>query len=174
MRQKDSAQARIARAASGTDAMKAAQIKFRLPTYLRDLIHEAGEQSGWGDSEEMRRRLEATFLEEAQAGDDETYRLVSAIKTVAINVRPAFGAWHEDRFAFDTFRAAVLGLIDLHRPAGMPIRPKENEIADNYLGENGTPETAGRMIGGGAAVAAGIPVPGMERIKLRLGRRKRK
>src|SRR5438874_3553155 len=76
MRRNDSAQARIGRATSRPDAMKAAQMKFRLPTYLRDLIHESGEQNGWGDSEEMRRRLEASFVEEAQAGDDETYRLV--------------------------------------------------------------------------------------------------
>ena len=174
MRRNESAQARMGSAASRPDAMKAAQMKFRLPTYLRDLIHEAGEQAGWGDSEEMRKRLEATFLEEAQAGDDETYRLVRAIKAVAINIRPAFGVWHEDRFAFDTFRAAVLALIDLHRPAGTPIRPKDNEVADSYLGEDGTPETAGRMIGGGAAVAAGIPIPGLEGVKLRLGRRKRR
>jgi hypothetical protein len=174
MRRNDSAQARIGRATSRPDAMKAAQIKFRLPTYLRDLIHESGEQNGWGDSEEMRRRLEASFVEEAQAGDDETYRLVRAIQTVAINVRPAFGHWHEDRFAFDTFRAAVLALIDLHRPPGMPVRPKDNEIADSYLGEDGTPETAGRMIAGGAAVAAGIPVPGMLKKKIHIARRKGK
>ncbi len=174
MRRNDSAQARIGRATSRPDAMKAAQMKFRLPTYLRDLIHESGEQNGWGDSEEMRRRLEASFVEEAQAGDDETYRLVRAIQTVAINVRPAFGNWHEDRFAFDTFRAAVLALIDLHRPPGMPVRPKDNEIADSYLGEDGTPETAGRMIAGGASVAAGIPVPGMLKTKIHIARRKGK
>jgi len=154
--------------------MKAAQMKFRLPTYLRDLIHEAGEQAGWGDSEEMRRRLEASFLEEAQAGDEETYRLVRAIKTAAINIQPAFGAWHEDRFAFDTFRAAVLALVDLHRPSGTPIRPEDNEIADSYLGKDGTPETAGRMIAGGAAVAAQIPVPGVEPVKLRFRRERGK
>ena len=174
MRRNDSAQARIGRATSRPDAMKAAQMKFRLPTYLRDLIHESGEQNGWGDSEEMRRRLEASFVEEAQAGDDETYRLVRAIQTVAINVRPAFGNWHEDRFAFDTFRAAVLALIDLHRPPGMPVRPTDNEIADSYLGEDGTPETAGRMIAGGASVAAGIPVPGMLKTKIHIARRKGK
>src|SRR5438309_128751 len=161
MRRNDSAQARIGRATSRPDAMKAAQMKFRLPTYLRDLIHESGEQNGWGDSEEMRRRLEASFVEEAQAGDDETYRLVRAIQTVAINVRPAFGNWHEDRFAFDTFRAAVLALIDLHRPPGMPVRPKDNEISDILLGVDDTPVTNGRLVAGCVSVVSGCPVSGI-------------
>jgi len=113
-----------------------------------------------GASEEIRRRLEASFEEEVQAGDDETYRLVGAIKQVARNVEPPFGVWHKSRFAFDAFRAAVLALLDLHRPGGMPERPADNEIADMYLGEDGTTETAGRMLAGGAATAAGIPMPG--------------
>jgi len=141
-------------------ATKSDQIKFRVPGYLHDLIESAGKRNGWGASEEMRRRLEASFLEEAQAGDDVTYRLVRAIKTVAINVEPPFGKWHKNRFAFDTFRAGVLALIDLHRPAGTLARPSDDEIADMYLGEDGTPETAGRMIAGGAAVSAQIPLPG--------------
>lgn len=151
----------LERAFSEPRATKNAQIKFRAPNYLATLIEDAGEQNGWGVSEEIRRRLEHTFQEEMSfQGDDAGYRLVQAIKDVLRNVEPPFGRWHENRFAFDTLRAAVIALIDLHRPAGMPVRPAENEIADNYLGEDGTPETAGRMLAGGAAVAAGIPMPG--------------
>lgn len=145
------------------DTAKEAQIRFRAPGYLRDLIEKAGERAGWGVSEEIRRRLEGSFLQEKQAGDEDTYRLIEAVKTISRNVEPPFGRWTENRFAFDTFRAAVLALIDLHRPPGYPVRPADNEIADNYLGEDGTPETAGRIIAGGAAVAAGIPMPGDRR-----------
>jgi hypothetical protein len=151
---------RLARLATEPGATKAMQMKFRLPTYLYKQIEEAGERNGWGSSQEIRGRLEATFAEEIQAGDDETYRFLQAIKTIAWNVGPPFGSWHQSRFAFDTFRAAVLALIDLHRPSGVPVRPADNEIADMYLGEDGTPETAGRMIAGGAATAANIPMSG--------------
>jgi hypothetical protein len=139
---------------------KTAQIKFRAPDYLRALIEEAGERQGWGASEEIRRRLEHSFLAENRAGNNETYRLLGAIETVARNTEAPFGHWFENRFAFDTFRAAVLALVDLHRPPGVPIRPSDNGIADMFLGDDGTPETAGRMIAGGAAVGAGIPMPG--------------
>jgi hypothetical protein len=148
---------RLARLATEPGATKVKQMKFRLPGYLYNQIEEAGERNGWGSSQEIRGRLDASFTEEIQAGDDETYRLLHAIKTLARNVEDPFGIWHENRFAFDVFRAAVLALLDLHRPAGEPVRPSDNEIADMFLGEDGTPETAGRMLAGGAATAAGIP-----------------
>jgi integrase len=66
--------------------------------------------------------------------------LVGAIKQVARNVEPPFGVWHKSRFAFEAFRAAVLALLDLHRPGGMPERPADNEIADMYLGKTGRPK----------------------------------
>src|SRR5438270_478814 len=118
MRQKDSPEARIYRARSKPDAMKAAQLKFRLPNYLRELIEEAGERNGCGASEEIRVRLGHSFENEYTAGDDETRRLLDSVNQTARNLKVAFGPWHENRFAFDTFRAAVLALIDLHRPAG--------------------------------------------------------
>lgn len=137
-----------------------AQTSLRLPQAMYDALTRAAGAHGLGIGEEIRLRLETSFVYEAQAGDDETHRLLEAIKTVARNIEPPFGEWHQNRFAFDTFRAAVLALIDLHRPAGTPIRPTDNEIADMYLGEDGTPETAGRMLAGGAATAARIPMPG--------------
>lgn len=149
----------LALAAGDPDATKSMQMKFRLPGYLHKQIKDAGERNGWGDSEEIRRRLEHSFLAELRAGDDQTYRLLGAIEGVARNVEAPFGRWHENKFAFETFRAAILALIDLYRPAGDPVRPADNEIADMYLGESGTPETAGRMLAGGAATAAGIPLP---------------
>ncbi len=141
-------------------APKTTQMKFRLAGPLQTLIEKAATEHEWGASEEIRRRLAASFLNDFGTGDDQTRKFIHAIQTVADNIEPPFGAWHQSRFAFDTFRAAVLALIDLHRPGGVPVRPADNEIADMYLGEDGTPETAGRMIAGGAATAARIPMPG--------------
>ena len=113
------------------------QRKFRLSNYLHDEIEEAAARNGWGVSEEIRRRLEGTFFHELQAGDEETYRFMEAIKGVARNIEPAFGRWHENRFAFEVLRVAVNVLLDFYRPPGDPIRPSDNEISDLYLGENG-------------------------------------
>jgi len=140
-----------------------AQTSLRLPRPMYDALTKTADAHGLGIGEEIRLRLETSFVYEAQAGDEETRRLLGAIETIARNVEPPFGAWHQNRFSFDVFRAAVLALLDLQRPAGEPVRPAENEIADLYLGEDGTPETAGRMLAGGAATAAGIPLPGQRR-----------
>lgn len=137
----------------------ASQITFRLSPELHATLTKAANASGWAVGEEIRRRLEGSAVDKIRAGDNPTHRLIEAIIQVAINVKPPFGPWYENRFAFDTFRAAVLALIDLHRPSGVPTRPSDNAIADMYLGEDGTPEAAGRMIAGGAAVAVGVPFP---------------
>ena len=113
------------------------QMKFRLPGYLHKRIEETSKRNGWSASEEIRRRLEISFTEEVQSGDQETFRLIQAIKSLAHNVEQAFGSWHENRFAFDVFRAAVFAILDLHRPIGERVRPADNEIADMYLGEGG-------------------------------------
>src|SRR5216683_1238004 len=113
-----------------------AQTSLRLPRPMYEALTKTADAHGLGIGEEIRLRLETSFVYEAQAGDEETRRLLGAIETVARNVEP---------------------------PAGEPVRPAENEIADLYLGEDGTPETAGRMLAGGAATAAGIPLPGQRR-----------
>jgi hypothetical protein len=144
----------------GSGASKSTQFKFRLSSGLNDKIEEAARRNGWGASEEIRRRLQVSFAEELRAGDDETHRLVEAIRTTAQNLEVPFGSWHENRFAFDVFVEAAKVLMALYRPPGESVRPSDNEIADLYLGTTGTPETAGRMLAGGAAAAANIPMPG--------------
>jgi hypothetical protein len=151
---------RLNRLSALPTAAKATQMKFRLPNYLHDEIEEAAGRNGCGASEEIRRRLETSFLQELQAGDDETHKFIEAIKTVARNLEPPFGSWHENRFAFDVFAEAVNALLDLYRPPGDAVRPSDNEIAELYLGAQGTSATAGRMLAGGAATAANIQMPG--------------
>jgi hypothetical protein len=155
------------RAESSQADPKTTQMKFRLAGHLSGLIEKAAAEHGWGASEEIRRRLVGSFLNEPRAEDEETSRLLNAVETIAQNVEPPFGAWHQSRFAFEVFRAAVLALLDLQRPPGEPVRPSGNEIGDLYLGEDGTPEAAGRMLAGSAATAAGIPLPGQRREKER-------
>ena len=151
---------RLARLSTETDATKAVQMKFRIPGVLHKQIEEASARNGRRTSEEIRIRLDASFTDEVQAGDEETYRLLQAIKTLVHNVDDPFGSWHQNRFAFDVFRAAVLALLDLLRPAGEPVQPIATDvIAYLFLGEEGSAETVARMLAGGAATAAGIPFP---------------
>jgi len=122
----------------------------QIPSFdrLNDQIEAAARRNGWGASEEIRRRLEASFAQKLRAGGDETFRLTEAIRTVAQNLEVPFGSWHKNRFAFDVFAEAVTVLMALYRPPGESLRPADNEIADLYLGTAGTPETAGRMLAG--------------------------
>jgi hypothetical protein len=156
-----------ARAETTPAEPKSTQMKFRLAGHLSALIEKAAAEHGWGASEEIRRRLVASFLDEPRAEDEETNRLLDAIETIAQNIEPPFGVWHQSRFAFEVFRSAVVGLLDLQRPPGDAVRPSGNAIADLYLGENGTPEAAGRVLAGSAATAAGIPLPGQRHEKER-------
>lgn len=144
-------------------APKTSQFKFRLSSGLNQQIEEAAVRNGRRVSEEIRRRLETSFAHELGTGDNETIRLVEAIRIVAQSLEIPFGSWHENRFAFDVFVEAVNILMALYRPAGDSVRPTNNESADLYLGPTGTPETAGRMLAGAAAAAANIPMPGLRR-----------
>jgi hypothetical protein len=135
------------------------QTSLRLPVQAYSRLMKAANRQDRGVGEEIRRRLEASFLQEAQAGDSETYALVQAICSVAQNLEVPFGSWHKNRFAFDVFLEAINALVTLFQPSGDSIRPT-NEIAELYLGATGTPQTAGRMLAGGAAAAANITMPG--------------
>jgi hypothetical protein len=159
MKSREPASGRVSHFVAKPAESKTTQIKFRLSDDLHRSIQEAAEQHRCGVSEEIRMRLEASFLEEFLF-DDETRRLVGAIKTVSRNIRVPFGPWHRNRFAFEVLRAAVNTLMGFFKPTGDPVRPSNNDIADLYLGEAGTPEIAGKMLAGGAATAAGLPVPG--------------
>jgi hypothetical protein len=139
---------------------KAVQTSLRLSRAAYDQLSKAADHHGWGVGEEIRQRLETSFVQENQAVDDETNGLVQAIGNVVRNLEVPFGSWHKNRFAFDVFTEAVNALIELFRPKGDSVRPTDNEIADLYLGTAGTPETAGRMLAGGAAAGARILTPG--------------
>src|SRR5712692_3342642 len=87
-------------AETGGKPDKAVQTSLRRSRGAFNYVSKAAEKSGWGVGEEIRRRLEATFVQEAQHVDEETHRLTDAIRQAARNIETAFGPWHRDRFSF--------------------------------------------------------------------------
>jgi hypothetical protein len=138
---------------------KAVQTSLRLSQDAYDYLAKAAEQNGWGVGEEIRRRLEATFIQESQHVDEETHRLKSAIVQAARNINAAFGPWHQGRFSFDVFKAAITTLLAFQKPEGAPVPPSDPDKVDLYLGPDGTPETAGRMFAVSVAITEGTPIP---------------
>lgn len=138
---------------------KPVQTSLRLSRDAYDDLAKAAEHNGWGVGEEIRRRLEATFIQELQHVDEETHRLTGAIGQAARNINAGFGPWHQDRFSFDVFKAAINTLLAFHKPEGAPIPPSDPGKVDLYLGPDGTPETAGRMFAVSVAITEGIPIP---------------
>ena len=139
---------------------KTVQTSLRLSRDAYDYMAKAAEQNGWGVGEEIRRRLEATFIQESQHVDEETHRLTGAIVQAAHNINAAFGPWHQDRFSFDVFKTAITTLLTFQKPEGAPVPPSDPDKVDLYLGPDGTPETAGRMFAVSVAITEGIPIPG--------------
>jgi hypothetical protein len=139
---------------------KAVQTSLRLSRAAYDYVAKAAEQNGCGVGEEIRRRLEVTFTQDLHHVDEETHRLTGAIVQVACNINSAFGPWHQDRFSFEVFKAAITTLLVFQRPRGAPVPPSDADKVELYLGPDGTPETAGRMFAVSVAIAEGIPIPG--------------
>ena len=70
--------------ANRPEASKTTQMKFRLSVALHDLIEEARQRNGRGASEEIRQRLEASFVQSPVATDDPWFAdLLTAINQAA-------------------------------------------------------------------------------------------
>jgi predicted DNA-binding protein len=102
--------------------MNEVQIGVRLPVELRDRLKEVANASGNSLSEEIRRRLEASFEEAASApaaDDPETTKLLKRITEMTrdasyVNEQP----WHKDPLANAVLRAALPMLVPV--AAGEP------------------------------------------------------
>jgi hypothetical protein len=138
---------------------KAVQTSLRLSRDAYDHLAKAAEENGWGVGEEIRRRLEATFVHELQHVDKETHRLTGAIVQAARNINTGFGPWHQNRFSFDVLKAAINTLLAFQKPEGAPVPPSDPSKVDLYLGPDGSAETAGRMFAVSVAIAEGVPIP---------------
>src|SRR5205814_6660108 len=88
--------------------------------------------------EEMRSRLGQSLLHDLQ-DDARTRALTEAIGELARNVKPYYGAWHENSYAYAVLKVAVESLLARMRPKGEPVAPLST---DEWL-PGDTPEVAG-------------------------------
>jgi hypothetical protein len=102
-------------------------------------------------SEEIRRRLEWSLVHE-WSNDQNTGVMIKAIASLAHNVRPYYGRWHEDPFAFAVFKIAIDALLTKVRPKGEPIPPAD----DGEFRPGDTPEEAGKALAMVEIVARGL------------------
>jgi hypothetical protein len=107
--------------------------------------------TGRSVSEEIRARLEWSLLND-RVNDPKTRDVVDAIGSIARNVRPYFGDWHRERYAFDLFKSAVDVLLTKVQPKGRPIPPPD----DGEFRPGETPEAAGRALAAGEIILRGL------------------
>ena len=140
---------RFPAAASGPEASKTTQMKFRSSKRLHDLIEEAGKRNRWGASEEIRQRLEVSFAQSQVASNEPWFgELLIAINQAAAgaaNLRkhplvPAgvmerngkrenydVARWGQDKTAYATFAEAVEMLITALEPEGIVAVSRETQ-----------------------------------------------
>jgi len=119
-------------------------VTLRLPQELHDRLKEAA--AGRSVSEEIRRRLEASFTD--MSNDAKTERLLSAVSSTARMLRDTYEPWHEDRYAFEVLKVATIVVLEHFRPAGEPVPrpdPKKHLLPD-LLGPDHSPDVIGRTL----------------------------
>lgn len=124
-------------------------VTLRLPQELHERLKQAA--AGRSVSEEIRARLEWSLLND-YASDPKTRDVVDGIAKLARNVRPYFGDWHQDRYAFDVFKIAVDTVLTKVRPKGEPISPPN----DGEFRPGDTAEAAGKALATAEIIARGL------------------
>jgi hypothetical protein len=123
------------------------QTAVRMPRSLYDRLQKAGGRRGM--SEEIRRRLEASFRDKEEAiqhalepdglvepPEAETRRLMSSIDKFANEISGFYGWWNQDPFAHLVFKEGVGQLVDRKRPEGNPVpKPNPESLAETFFGE---------------------------------------
>jgi hypothetical protein len=100
------------------------QTTFRLSRSLMERVQKAGGDRGV--AEEIRARLERSFLFEADPFTNEFVHQAAALAR-EINDRFEGGGWASDRFAYETFKLGLSKLLGVG-PRGEPIpHPKAEE-----------------------------------------------
>lgn len=124
-------------------------VGLRLPRELHALLKRAA--AGRSVSEEIRERLaESLFRDNRESAA--TQKLTDAVAEVARNVKPYYGDWHENPYAYAVFRVAVQTLLSKMRPKGEPVAPSDT---DEWL-PGDTPETAGVNIARSTIIARNL------------------
>jgi Arc-like DNA binding domain len=124
-------------------------VALRLPRELHTQLKRAA--AGRSVSEEMRSRLEQSLLRDLK-DDARTRALTEAMGELARNVKPYYGAWHENPYAFAVFRIAVENLLSKMRPKGEPVAPSNT---DEWL-PGDTPESAGGNLARATIIARNL------------------
>jgi hypothetical protein len=95
---------------------KQRQIPVALPSHFRMHLEQAAADAGHSVAEEIRRRLERTFVEDA--ADQPTRDLLLKVKDLTALVMAQTGRdWYAHSEAWKIFRAAIITLIDRLQPA---------------------------------------------------------
>ncbi len=132
----------------------------RLPRELHEQLKAAAEAGEGGIAAELRRRLEASFVEPTTTSVDlETRRLLNAVAWISTAVKDAYGAsWRTDPDAGDVLRRAVCGdLMGWATAAGeaAPRAPKPGSAIAHLL-EKGPITDPAVAIGFAAAAKEGF------------------
>jgi hypothetical protein len=124
-------------------------ITLRLPRELHEHLKAAA--AGRSVSEEIRSRLEQSLIRD-WTSDQKTGDVVDAIANLARNVKPYFGDWHKNPYAFGVFKAGIDTLLTKVRPTGEPIPPPD----DGAFRPGDTPEAAGSALATAEIIARGL------------------
>ncbi len=121
------------------------QTTIWLPQQMHQRLKEIG--GAGGESEEIRRRLEAS---EKVPANPKTRELLSVIAFVAEKAERDLGSWSEDRFSFEVLKAALDLWLMARRPEGEPIaKPSPSgQFFDSSSGHpipENTPENMARF-----------------------------
>src|SRR5262249_34431219 len=110
------------------------QSAIRLPRRLHERLKKAGGERGMG--EEIRRRLEASFIHDVERGDPKTREFLDAISFVAGQTANYYGSWSKDAFAFQVLKASIGLLLKHYQPEGDPIRANPTRLGETIFGKN--------------------------------------
>jgi hypothetical protein len=116
---------------------------------LHDRLKEAA--AGRSVSEEIRRRLEGSLLYDL-AGGQKTREFIDAVGSLTRNIRPYYGRWHENPYAFAVLKAAIDTVLAKVQPRGEPTPPAD----DGEFRPGDTPEAAGRALATAEIIARGL------------------
>jgi hypothetical protein len=94
------------------------QMKVALPDELRQRLDAASEKSGRSVAEEIRARVEASFMRDAVV-DKPTRDFLEGLALMPAEVELETGAaWHKHAGAWETLRAAILARLGRLKPKG--------------------------------------------------------
>jgi hypothetical protein len=126
------------------------QTSLWLPLDMYGKLTQAGGDRGLGD--EIRGRLEISLKADDSLRDTETAELMEAITRIQVNM-PRDRLWHDDRFAFDVFEAAINHLLSKYQPRSAVQSESKAEFEALY-GKDEKAETIGRILARAALMAA--------------------